>query len=73
MNAKQRNKNRATAASLWLSNKHKNAKPCPRCGVKGLHWLQMPETLEDIIGGVPPSGFWICSDMYGEDGRRIGL
>ena len=73
MNAKQRNKNRATAAELWLSNQQKNAPMCPRCGVKGLHWVNMPQSVEDSINEVPPNGFWICPDLYGEDGRRIGL
>ena len=63
MNAKQRNKNRATERELRASNQVKNAKPCPRCGVKELHWVQWPETIEDIISGVSPAGYWLCDDL----------
>ena len=51
MNAKRRNKNRATAR--WL--KEQMPKPiCPNCGVRGLHWIQPP---------YPWQGLWLCSNL----------
>ena len=70
MNAKQRNKNRATARELRASNRVKNAQPCPRCGVKGLHWVQWPETFEDNIIGVTLEGTgFVMTFVNGEDGE----
>lgn len=72
-NAKQRNKNRATAeklrsnASLMASLKH----TCTNCGEPGLHWLQWPQTIVDIVEDREPAGFWTCDKMYGTDGRRL--
>ncbi|MGF6837000.1 hypothetical protein QF001_000867 [Paraburkholderia youngii] len=62
MNAKQREKNRRTA--VWLSDQQR----CPECGERGRHYLVVPRSLPEILGGVP-SGFWLCDKFYGEDGR----
>lgn len=61
-------KNRATAR--WLKNE---ATVCSECGEKGAHWVQWPNSIEDIFGGgrTVPSGFWTCAKFYGPDGRRI--
>ncbi len=37
---------------------------CPNCGEKGPHWVN---TGNYFIGN---SGFWTCSKMYDENGRR---
>jgi len=63
--AKRRRKNRETAK--WL----KNQQVCTECGERGLHYVSIPMNLEQIIGGLPPVGFWTCAKFYGPDGRRI--
>ena len=72
MNKKQRNKNLQTAKDLHWVVREKTAPICENCGEKGLHWIQMPQSIEDILFGNVPVGFWTCSKYYGEDGRRIG-
>jgi hypothetical protein len=68
MNQKQRNSNRANAA--WL----KHQQLCPECGLPGLHYMQLPTTLEEIMTGSGiHSGFWTCDKFYGADGRRLEI
>jgi hypothetical protein len=55
-NKKQRMKNRETAR--WL--REKCAPVCSNCGVRGLHWVQEPMTLEHMMLGVNPTGLWVC-------------
>ncbi len=54
MNRKQRLKNKKTAQ--WL----RYQRICTMCGEKGLHYVSIPMSLEDIINGVPNQGFWTC-------------
>ena len=67
MNRAQRNKNRSTAA--WLAW---NSVICPECGERGRHYITYPYTLQDVIDGALPNGFWTCAKFYGPDGRREG-
>ena len=70
MNRKQREKNRATARGL-----HFRIMRCDRCKQLGAHFVvTAPLTLADLIPGAPERehGFYICDDLYGPDGRRIG-
>jgi hypothetical protein len=67
MNRKQREKNRATAK--WL----RHQKVCPNCGMMGLHYVVMPQSLDMALMGLPRDGFWICDTMYDENGRRKEL
>jgi hypothetical protein len=76
MNRKQREKNRRTYSELmqYLRKLEASKSICPECGVKGeYHWVQTGfTTLEHMITGLPPSGFWICSKFYDSvTGRRI--
>lgn len=67
MNRKKRMKNRATARQL-----HRDiAPPCPNCGDKGRHWVDIPMTLADLFAGTEQDGFWICDKYYGADGHRL--
>jgi hypothetical protein len=61
-------KNRATA------QRHYIAPPepvCPECGVRERHWVGEPMSIENIVLGTMPMGFWTCAKFYGPDGRRI--
>ena len=68
MNRKQRDQNRANARRL-----EDNAVICPNCGERGKHYVVMPGgfTLQHILDGRAPEGFWTCRELYGPDGRRI--
>lgn len=66
MNAKQRRKNRETASHLEYTRN-----TCPECVRRGKHWVQMPQSLVDVLTGVPAQGFWTCDKFYGPDGRRL--
>jgi hypothetical protein len=59
--------NRDTAKKLeWDSN------ICPECGQRGLHWVEVPITLDDAINwDKHHTGFWTCDKFYGPDGRRL--
>lgn len=65
VNCQQRMQNRATAD--WL----RNQQVCPECGERGLHWVIVPNTIEQILLGIATPGFWTCQKFYGPDGRRI--
>ncbi len=65
MNREQRMRNRHTA------DMNKIEKPCPECGMLERHWIGMPASLENIILGTDPEGFWTCPKFYGPDGKRI--
>lgn len=56
MNKKQRMKNRDTAK--WLASAA--APLCPKCGKRGPHWIGVPTTLQDLLDGAAPEGFWAC-------------
>ena len=43
---------------------------CPECGEKGLHYVSVPMSLQNIMDGMPSQGFWTC-EFYYENGRRI--
>ena len=64
MNRKQREKNKQTAK--WL----RHLQVCPECGEKGLHYVSVPMSLQNIMDGMPSQGFWTC-EFYYENGRRI--
>lgn len=66
MNSKQRNKNRLMAARL-----HYGSHTCSECGQKGLHWVGIPYTLQDVIDKKEPEGFWTCDKFYGANGQRL--
>lgn len=68
MNRKKRMKHRETAG--WL----RDQQVCPECGEKGLHWVNTPTFLTDILasGDIRPRGFWTCAKFY-KDGVRIGV
>lgn len=65
MNRKQRMQNRANATKLW------NVEACPECGMKERHWVSMSLSLQHMIDGTAPEGFWTCPKFYGPDGRRL--
>ncbi len=65
MNRKQREKNRATAKAYRVLPK------CPNCGMREPHWVSIPTTLEYLVLGPDPEGFWTCPKLYGPDGRRL--
>lgn len=67
MNKRRRMRNRETARQLAKDA----APPCPECGRKGRHWVGMPMTLEGLMSGVEPAGFWVCDKFYGPDGMRL--
>lgn len=74
MNRKQRERNRNTAKTLRAAAMVAESMRhiCPECGEPGFHWMQIENTtLEHVISGVPPRGFWTCAKFYGPDGRRI--
>lgn len=64
MNSKQRIKNRNTAAL------NRPEPICPECGARGRHWIGMPMTIESLVKGIPPEGFWTCDKFYDKTGRR---
>lgn len=66
MNRKQREKNKETASYV-----RSVAGTCPECGGRGKHWISLPYSLQPLIDGIPPDGFWTCEKFYGEDGRRL--
>lgn len=66
MSRKKRDRNRALAAMLEY-----NSHVCPECGERGRHWVQVPYTLEEMLMGAQPAGFWTCRKFYDENGRRI--
>ena len=66
MNKKQRNQNRANARAIEA-----NAHVCSECGERGLHWIGLPATLQNVMDDTEPDGFWTCPKFYGPDGRRI--
>lgn len=68
MNAKQRYRNRDTAATLM----HKIT-ICPECGKNGKHYIAMPYSLQDIFDRNGPQGFYTCDKFYGADGRRLEI
>lgn len=65
-NQKQRMKNRKTAR--WLSHQHK----CPNCFERGRHFVVMPQTLEEVIHGVPTITFWACHKFADQQPDRAG-
>lgn len=67
MNRTQRDQNRNTASKL-----HWDSHTCPECGERGRHWVQPPASLQDVLDGTVPAGFYTCDKFYGPDGRRIG-
>ncbi len=73
MNRKQRDQNRMNAQRLAEGARHWRlfAHVCENCGERGGHWVQMPQSLESLLAGAEPHGFWTCSKMYGDDGRRL--
>lgn len=65
MNKNKRNRNRELARQLeW------NSHVCPECGQRGKHWVQTPYSLEEMLMGAQPAGFWTCDKFYDENGRR---
>lgn len=63
---KKRERNRSLAKELEY-----NSHICPECGERGKHWMQMPFSLEDLLDGRQPTGFWVCAKFYGPNGRRL--
>lgn len=72
MNKKQRDNNRRNHRALLeaVSYKESQKYACENCGERGRHWVQWPISLQDIMEGNEPSGFWICSNLYDETGVR---
>ena len=67
VNRSQRMQNRENARFL-----EKYAVVCEECGERGKHWMpERPTTLQDMLDGTSPAGFWTCAKFYGPDGRRI--
>jgi hypothetical protein len=66
-NARQRNKNKQTAANLARQlNSIRLAKHiCENCGKPGGHWISTrPTSLQGIIDGVDDQeGFWTCAKV----------
>lgn len=69
MNKKQRISNRTNALNLFkLAKKIRLSKHiCENCGKPGGHWVQFPQTLEDIINGHPSEGVWLCGNITSMD------
>jgi hypothetical protein len=65
-NKKQRMKNRSNAQ--WLRHQHK----CPNCMERGRHFAAFPQTLEEIIKGVPAITFWTCPKFANQQQDRVG-
>ncbi len=75
MNVKQRKLNRANANMLKHIHHQKKLSTviCENCGEFGGHWVSIRGTsIFGIIHGIDDQeGFWTCSKLYGEDGRRL--
>jgi len=65
VNRRQRMSNRQTARKL-----SDQITVCPECGQPGKHWVSLPFSLQNLIDGEEPFGFWICSEFYGPTGER---
>jgi len=75
MNAKQRKSNRANAYMLKSISRKKELSivVCENCGEFGGHWVSIRGTsIFSMIHGLDDQeGFWTCSKLYREDGRRL--